>query len=161
MFKKSKFKQSKTGDRVCTKHIPNEGEPKKFQPLFNGPFRAVNKISSVVLRLRHVRGGKIKSVHTNNVQVFHEDFLELHDCPHVRRAYPAPDQVQKDDSLPIVYPRVESVPLSFPSPSEPTLSSSPIPGTPVPLATAPCLFSSSRAICVPSLTFKYGASFLP
>lgn len=155
MFRKSKPKQVVVGDRVYLRHVCTKGEPKKLQPLFNGPFRVLEKISPVVLRLRHVRGGKIKTVHTNNVQVVHEDSLGFHDSPNVRRAYPLPDQVVEVDPLPMTYSPEEPLPLSFPAPSE--LSSpapvssdaSEVPSLVPSAPSEPCVSRSLRSNTVP------------
>lgn len=64
---------------VYLKNVPPKGEHEIFEPLFYGPFRVMGIITPVVLRLRHVSGGQVKTIHTNNVLVLHEESLGLHD----------------------------------------------------------------------------------
>lgn len=87
-YKPSKVKPLKVGDRVFLKHIPTRKEPKKLQSIFDGPYRVVDKISDVVVKIRNLRTSKLVTVHTDRVKVLHEDCIDVQQCPAARRAYP-------------------------------------------------------------------------
>ena len=48
----SKIKPLLIGDRVYIKNIPKGGVARKLQPLYSGPYRVVDRISDVVIKLR-------------------------------------------------------------------------------------------------------------
>ena len=86
--KPSKIKPINVGDRVLLRYIPKKKTNKKLQPLYDGPFRVLQKVSDVVIRLRNIRTSKEVTVHTDRVRVLHEDCVTIKQFPKVRRAFP-------------------------------------------------------------------------
>ncbi|XP_045102251.1 uncharacterized protein LOC123498844 [Portunus trituberculatus] len=70
------------------RRIPSAGTPYKLQPAYTGPFRILDKINDVVVKVRYIRTGVIKTLHTERKRVIHEDIVTLQMKPNVRRAYP-------------------------------------------------------------------------
>ena len=85
---RSKKLNVEVGDRVYLRNIPKVGEPKKLQPLYEGPYRVIKKISDVVIRVQRIKGGPIKSIHTDNVRLIPEQNLTIKEVPSIRSAYP-------------------------------------------------------------------------
>ena len=50
--KKTKIKPLNTGDRVYVRQVPRRGLSSKLQPAYTGPFRVLDKVSDVVVKLR-------------------------------------------------------------------------------------------------------------
>ena len=86
--KKAKVKLIQVGDRVYVRRVPSAGTPSKLQPAYIGPFRVIDKVSDVVVKVRNIRTGAVKTLHTDRVRVIHEDNASPHINPNVRRAYP-------------------------------------------------------------------------
>ena len=89
--KRAKIKIIEIGDRVYVKQVPRKGLPSKLQPAYNGPFRVLDKVSDVVMKVRNIRSGDIKTMHTDRVRVMHEGNITPHLNPTVKRAYPVHD----------------------------------------------------------------------
>ena len=90
--KRSRIKPLSVGNRVYVKRVPTKGEPTKLQPPYSGPFRVIEKISDVVIKVRNIRSGAIKTLHTDRVRVLHEDNTNSQHNPNVRRTYPVHDE---------------------------------------------------------------------
>lgn len=90
--KRAKIKPLKIGDRVYVRRVPTAGAPSKLQPAYTGPFRVTDKISDVVVKLKNVRNGNTKTIHTDRIRVMHEDNLSPSMNPNIRRAYPVHDE---------------------------------------------------------------------
>ena len=90
--KRSRIKPLSVGDRVYVKRVPTKGTPTKLQPPYSGPFRVIEKISDVVIKVRNIRSGNIKTLHTDRIRVIHEDNTTLQHNPNVRKAYPVHDE---------------------------------------------------------------------
>ena len=86
--KKAKVKLIQVGDRVYVRRVPTAGTPSKLQPAYTGPFRVIDKVSDVVVKVRNIRTGAVKTLHTDRIRVIHEDNATPHINPNVRRAYP-------------------------------------------------------------------------
>ena len=86
--KRAKIKAIQVGDRVYVRRVPMAGTPSKLQPAYAGPYRVVEKVSDVVVKLRNIRNGKMTTLHTDRVRVIHEDNATPQMNPNVRRAYP-------------------------------------------------------------------------
>ena len=56
-----------------------------------GPFRVLDKVSDVVIKVRNIRSGDINSLHTDRVRVKHEDNITPHLNTNVKRTYPVHD----------------------------------------------------------------------
>ena len=89
--KRAKIKIIEIGDRVYVRQVPRKELPSKLQPAYNGPFRILDKVSDVVIKVRNIRSGNIKTLHTDRVRVMHEDNITPHLNPNVKRAYPIHD----------------------------------------------------------------------
>ena len=92
--KRSRIKPLNIGDRVYVKRVPTKGAPTKLQPAYSGPFRVIDKISDVVIKVRNIRTGNIKTLHTDRIRVIHEDNTTLQQNPNVRKAYPVHDECE-------------------------------------------------------------------
>ncbi|KAK3895482.1 hypothetical protein Pcinc_000824 [Petrolisthes cinctipes] len=86
--KKSRIKPLKEGDRVYVKYIPKRGMKKKLQPLYDGPYRVLRKISDVVVKLRKIVSSKEVTVHTDKIRLIPEASLTNKEDTEIRRAYP-------------------------------------------------------------------------
>ncbi|KAG0724583.1 hypothetical protein GWK47_040316 [Chionoecetes opilio] len=91
-FKRTKILTVELGDRVYLKNIPKVGEPKKLQPFYEGPYRVMDKIGDVVLKVKRIRGGKTKIIHTDNVKVVPEGALTTANVRNIRQAFPWDEQ---------------------------------------------------------------------
>ena len=89
--KRARIKPVQVGDRVYVKQVPAKGSPSKLQPAYGGPFRVTEKISDVVVKLRNIRTGTSKTLHTDRIRVVHEDNMTQRQNRNVRRAYPVHD----------------------------------------------------------------------
>ena len=49
------------------------------------------KVSDVVVKVRYIRSGNMKTLHTDRVRVMHEDNITPYSNPNVKRAYPVHD----------------------------------------------------------------------
>lgn len=87
-FKKNKALPVQSGDRVCLRNVPKPGEPKKLHALWDGPYRVIDKIINVVIKVRKIREGPVKPVHTNNVKIIYKDNVDSFDVKEIRQAYP-------------------------------------------------------------------------
>ena len=85
--KRTKIKIIEIGDRVYVRQIPRKGLRSKPQPVYNGPFRVLDKVSDVVMKVRNIRSGDIKTLHTDRVRVIHEYNITPYLNPNVKRAY--------------------------------------------------------------------------
>ena len=86
--KRATIKPVKVGDRVYVRQAPAKGSPSKLQPAYAGPFRVINKISDVVVKVRNIRTGTSKTLHTDRIRIIHEDNMAPHQNNNVRKAYP-------------------------------------------------------------------------
>ena len=86
--KRAKIIIIEIGDRIYVRQVPRKGLPSKLQPAYNGSFRVLDKVSDVVIKVRNIRSGDIKTLHTDRVRVIHEDNITPHLNPNVKRAYP-------------------------------------------------------------------------
>ena len=86
--KNAKIKKAKIGDRVFVQHRARQGEPRKLQPLYDGPFRVVDLVSDVVIKIRDIRTSKVHTLHTDRVKIIPEDCVGIQDYEQVRKAYP-------------------------------------------------------------------------
>ena len=98
--KNAKIKPIKVGDRVYVRQPPMKGTPSKLQPAYTGPFRVTSKVSDVVVRLRNIKTGAIKTLHTDRVRVIHEDNVAPNQNKNVRKAYPVHDDEMTEQSTP-------------------------------------------------------------
>ena len=94
--KNSRIKPISIGDRVFLKYQPKRKENRKLQPIFDGPYRVVDKISDVVVKLRNLRTGKTVTVHADKVKILHEDNVNVQQFSTIRRAYPFQDNDSPD-----------------------------------------------------------------
>ena len=94
--KRARIKEIQIGDRVFVKRIPTKGIPKKLQPAYSGPFRVTGKTSDVVIKIRNIKTGAVKTVHTDRVRVIHEDNANRELNLNVRRAYPVHEEDNTD-----------------------------------------------------------------
>ena len=92
----AKVKAVRVGDRVYVKAIPKPGCARKLQPLFSGPYRVLERKGDVVVVLRHIRNGKVCTLHTDRIRVVPEESMAGTDHCNVRRAYPVHDLVPAD-----------------------------------------------------------------
>ena len=67
--KRAKIKPIQIGDRVYIRRVPTAGTPSKLQPAYTGPFRVVEKVSDVVIRIRNIRTGNTKTLHTDRIKI--------------------------------------------------------------------------------------------
>ena len=86
--KRAKVKPIQVGDRVFVRRVPTAGTPSKLQPAYIGPFRVIDKVSDVVVKVRNIRTGAVKTLHTDRIRIIHEDNATPQINPNVRRAYP-------------------------------------------------------------------------
>ena len=63
--KRAKIKVVEIGDRVYVIQVPRKGFPSKLQPVYNGPLRVLDKVIDVVMKVRNIRSGDIKTLHTD------------------------------------------------------------------------------------------------
>ena len=108
--KRAAIKQIKVGDRVYVKQVPQKGSPSKLQPAYGGPFRVTEKISDVVVKLRNIKTGTSKTLHTNRVRVIHEDNITERQNRNCRRAYPVHEDDETDQSW-VTTPSVDPFPF--------------------------------------------------
>ena len=87
-LEEAKVKIIEMGDRVYVKQVPRKGLPSKLTPAYNGPFRVLDKVSDVLIKVRNIRSGNIKTLHTDRVRVIHENNITPHLNPNVKIAYP-------------------------------------------------------------------------
>ena len=71
--------------------MARKGLPSKLQPAYNGPFRVLDEVSDVVIKVRNIRSGDIKTLHRDRVRVIHEDNITPHLNPNVKRVNPVHD----------------------------------------------------------------------
>lgn len=91
---RSRVKDIEVGSRVYITSQPKAGLSKKLQPLFEGPYRVVAKVSDIVYRLKSIRSGRELLVHTDRIKI--EGCMSSHESKNVRRAYPVHDQINSD-----------------------------------------------------------------
>ena len=84
--KKAKIKPLNIGGIVYAPLVPRKELPSKLQPAHTGPFRVVNKMSDVVIKVRNIGTRNIKAFHTDRVCYIIEDDVRPHFNPNVRRA---------------------------------------------------------------------------
>ena len=62
-YRKNKIREQRKkieiGDRVYVKQVPRKGIPSKLQPAYNGPFRVLDKVSDIVIKVRNIKSGNI------------------------------------------------------------------------------------------------------
>ena len=97
---RSRVKEINVGQRVYITAVPKQGVSKKLQPLFEGPYRVIKKISDVVYRIKNIGSGREVSIHTDRIKS--EDSLSTYENKNVRRAYPVHEQIDsgKDKAEP-------------------------------------------------------------
>ena len=76
--KRAKIIIIEIGDRIYVRQVPRKGLASKLQPAYNGSFRVLDKVSDVVIKVRNIRSGDIKTLHTDRVRVIHEDNITPH-----------------------------------------------------------------------------------
>ena len=108
--KRAAIKPVKVGDRVYVRQVPAKGKPSKLQPAYSGPFRVIEKVSDVVVKLRNIRTGTVKTLHTDRIRVIHEDSLTPMQNKNVRRAYPVHDENETRDTKITLQP-IDSIPF--------------------------------------------------
>ena len=87
---------------MYVKHIPSRRQNRKLQPLYDGPYRVMRKISEVALRLKNIRTHKEVSVHIDRVKVIHEGGITIKENGMVRKAYPLRDPDSDEMDLPSI-----------------------------------------------------------
>ena len=95
---------------MYVKEVPQKGSPSKLQPAYGGPFRVTEKISDVVVKLRNIKTGTSKTLHTNRVRVIHEDNITERQNRNCRRAYPVHEDDETDQSW-VTTPSVDPFPF--------------------------------------------------
>ena len=88
---------------MYVKHIPSRRHNRKLQPLYDGLYRVMRKISEVALKLKNIRTHKEVSVHTDRVKVIHEGGITIKENGMVRKAYPLRDPDSDEMDLPSIY----------------------------------------------------------
>ena len=86
-YKRTKIVEINIGDRVYLKNHAKPGESRKLQAPYEGPYRVIDKVSDVVLKVKRIKGGPVKSIHTNNVRVVPEYSLTRKEVPNIRQAF--------------------------------------------------------------------------
>ena len=87
--KRNKFKNVQLGQRVYVKVPPAPGAPTKLQRKFDGPFRVIEIISPVAVKVKDLRTGRESTQHTNRIKV--EGCMDMSEHSNVRRAFPLHD----------------------------------------------------------------------
>lgn len=90
----SRIKEIAVGDSPL-RYIPKRKENKKLQPVFDDPYRVLEKVSNVVIRLHNIRTDKVTTVHTDRVRILQEDCVTIKQCSKVRRAFPINPQPEE------------------------------------------------------------------
>ena len=86
--KKARMLPVKVGSRVYLRNVYKPGLSTKLQPLYIGPYRVIEQISRVVVKIRDIRDGQEKTVHTDRLKLIDEDNLRDIDNPNVRQPFP-------------------------------------------------------------------------
>ncbi|XP_037775352.1 uncharacterized protein LOC119572351 [Penaeus monodon] len=88
------------GDRVYLKATPKVGLSKKVQPLYSGPYRVIEKINDVVLKIKRIADGKERKEHVDRLKL--EKSLVRGQAHNIDKAYPTEEKIvefEDDDSL--------------------------------------------------------------
>ena len=56
-----------------------------MQPAYAEPFRVTSKVSDVVIKVRNIRTGVSKTLHTDRIRIIHEDNITPHQNQNVRK----------------------------------------------------------------------------
>lgn len=82
------------GDRVYMRAIPKPGVSKKVQPLYTGPYRVIERISEVIMRIQRLSDKKEAKCHVDRLKL--EKYLRPGHAYNVGRAYPIHDCWDKE-----------------------------------------------------------------
>ena len=94
---RAKLKEVRVGNRVYVKRIMKTGVTQKLQALYMGPYRVINKVSDVIVKLKNIKNHKELTIHTDRIKVIHEDDVSNNLSKNARRAYPIHEnQVEKE-----------------------------------------------------------------
>jgi len=88
------------GDRVYLKATPKVGLSKKVQPLYSGPYRVIEKINDVVLKIKRIADGKERKEHVDRLKL--EKSLVRGQAHNIDKAYPTEEKIEEfedDNSL--------------------------------------------------------------
>ncbi|XP_076038858.1 uncharacterized protein LOC143024030 [Oratosquilla oratoria] len=91
---RARVKQLALGDRVYVTAKPRQEVSKKLQPLYQGPYRVIRRVSDVIYAIKHIKSGREFCVHTDRIKL--EGNLSVCENKNVRRAFPTHEQEVTD-----------------------------------------------------------------
>ena len=92
----------KPGDRVYLKNIPMPNISSKLQPVYKGPFRVVERLSPVRIRVSSLSSGKYYTVHLDNIRLVKEKDMRGKDNDNIGEPYPTADNRDSQEEILVV-----------------------------------------------------------
>lgn len=69
------------------RQVSSKGSHTKLQPANAGPFRVINEVNDIVIKIRNIKTGTPKTLHTERIYISFEDRIAPHQNHNVQKAY--------------------------------------------------------------------------